>query len=107
MITDKQIDNVVNKYTKALGDTWSNSTPYYEIGIPEKDCLEFAWEVLALRPVEDTLPPTDGYYWIKLRNYHWFIGELLAGDWYVCGMENCLSHQPVEIGSRIERTANG
>lgn len=56
MITDKQIDNVVNKYTKALGDTWSNSTPHYEKGIPKKSCLEFAREVLALRPVEDTLP---------------------------------------------------
>lgn len=49
----------------------------------------------------NTLP--DGYYWIKLRNDHWFIGELLAGDWYVCGMERCLSHQPIEIGQRIER----
>lgn len=39
----------------------------------------------------------DGYYWIKLKNGKWFIGEYLAMDWYVCGMETPLSNDPIEI----------
>lgn len=46
---------------------------------------------------------TNGYYWIRLRNDHWSIGKFLSGDWYVCGLSGCLSHPPIEIGSRIER----
>ena len=59
--------------------------------------------LITLYPENYDKSPIDGYYWIKLRNDHWFIGELLAGDWYVCGMENCLTHPPIEIGQRIER----
>lgn len=39
----------------------------------------------------------EGYYWIKLANERWFIGEYLAMDWYVCGMEKPLSKEPVEV----------
>ena len=42
----------------------------------------------------------EGYYWIKLRANQWFIGEYLAMDWYLCGMETPLSYEPLEIDEK-------